>query len=126
MKIIFGFIFGILFMILFYKFNSNLFKRKIIKTLIRQGARWSVAATQDKNDMIGLLHANYGAGYLWALRDIFSDKDIEEIGGIDIIRFRDEIVNIQDEITKRVIKRCPEFGPESSYLTTLGGEGELV
>ena len=42
---------------------------KNINTLIRQAARWSVAAQQDESPIIALLHANYGAGYLWALKD---------------------------------------------------------
>lgn len=116
-----------IFICLFNKTNNeSQLKRNIIKTLLRQCARWSVAAQQDNNELIGLLHANYGAGYLWALRDIFSDKEIEEIGEIDIIRFRDEIVKIQDEVTKRVLRKCPEFGPKKSYLTLIGGEGEFV
>lgn len=46
--------------------------------LIRQVARWSTAGKQDKNSMIAVLHANYGAGYLWALKDIIKMDIIEK------------------------------------------------
>ena len=51
-------------------------KKSHIETLIRQASRWSVAAQQDDSPIIALLHANYGAGYLWALKDIATDQEI--------------------------------------------------
>jgi len=72
--------------------------------------------------MIAVLHANYGAGYLWALRDIATDNDIVAATGIDIIKFRDEITNIQDTATKKMASLCPQYAPPSTYLTNLGGE----
>lgn len=86
-------------------------KTPIIKTLVRQASRWSTAASQDENPMIALLHANYGAGYLWALKDIATDTEIEKAMKIDIIKFRDEIVRIQDEANMKVIKLCPQIAP---------------
>ena len=96
-----------------------------IKTLVRQASRWSTAAKQDKNPMIAVLHANYGAGYLWALKDIATQNQIEKAAGIELLKFEKEITSIQDQVTKRMIGICPEFGPEESYLTTLGGEGYI-
>ena len=63
--------------------NSNLDKE--IKTLVRQASRWSTAAKQDKNPMISVLHANYGAGYLWALKDIATQSQIEKAAGIETL-----------------------------------------
>ena len=101
-------------------------KRKLhndaINTLVRQASRWSTAAQQDKSIMIAVLHANYGAGYLWALKDIATSEQIYEATGIDILQFETEIVNIQDTVTKRMIKECPNYGPPRSYLTQLAGE----
>lgn len=54
----------------YFKYQKPSNKEKInniIKTLVRQSARWSVAASQDTNIMIAVLHSNYGAGYLWVL-----------------------------------------------------------
>lgn len=101
-------------------------KRKLqnesIKTLIRQAARWSTSAKQDKNIMIAVLHANYGAGYLWALKDIATSEQIHEASGIDLIKFEEEIIKVQDEVNKRMFMECPSYGPPRSYLTQLAGE----
>ena len=94
-----------------------------INTLIRQAARWSAAAQQDESPIIALLHANYGAGYLWALKDIASDKEIENASGIDVLKFKKTITDIQDESTKKVSKLCPQFvGDINKYLLELAGD----
>ena len=73
--------------------------------------------------MIAVLHANYGTGYLWSLKDIATDSEIEAASGIDIKRFENEIVKAQDYATKKMAGVCPKFAPKSTYLTKLGGEG---
>ena len=125
------FIFGLLVMFLmleirnkcYIKGNVRTYSDKIIKKLIRQAARWSTASTQDESAMISNLHANYGAGYLWSLKDIASDSEIEAATGIDIKRFEDEIIKAQDYATQKMAGVCPKFAPKSTYLTKLGGEG---
>ena len=102
---------------------KNTDKKSYIETLIRQASRWSVAAQQDDSPIIALLHANYGAGYLWALKDIAPTSQIARAANIDILKFEKEIVEIQDEATTNMIKVCPDFAPPSSYLTKLSGEG---
>lgn len=101
--------------------NSNC-KYDIIRTLLRQSARWSIAASQDKNAMIAVLHANYGVGYLWALKDIATDQEILEATNIDILQFRDNVVKIQDNVTKYMASLCPEYAPTDSYLARIAGE----
>ena len=118
---------SILILVLFFnlsnKDNSNKnFKKETIKTLVRQAGRWSTAAAQDENIMIAVLHANYGAGYLYALRDIATDREIENVTGIDVLKFRDEITKIQDIVTKRMGKACPKYAPTKSYLAKIAGE----
>lgn len=90
--------------------NKQLFsKRKVIQTLIRQACRWSVASVQDTSPLIAVLHANYGAGYLWALRDIATDQEILQVTGVNIDKFKEEIIRIQDLATKKALKVCPNF-----------------
>ena len=92
-------------------------KTDIIKKLLRQASRWSVAAEQDELPMVAVLHANYGAAYLWSLKDIATVNEIEEITGIDMMKFENEITRIQDESTRKVYVACPQYGPDlSSYL----------
>ena len=107
----------------FFKYNGKAkLQSEAIKTLVRQASRWSTAAKQDKNIMIAVLHANYGAGYLWALKDIATSEQIYEASGIELLKFEEEIVKIQDEINKRMFTECPSYGPPRSYLTQLAGE----
>ena len=107
-----------------YLYNTNYdLLSENIKILVRQAARWSTAAKQDESSMIAVLHANYGAGYLWAVKDIATDDQIAKAAGIDIRKFEKEIVEIQDQATIRMSQLCPDYGPESSYLTSIGGEG---
>ena len=122
--IIFGMIIAYVLIIICTDQNDNNHNNHdIIKILTRQAARWSTAAEQDKNSMISVLHANYGAGYLWALKDIASDKDIKQATGINMKQFTKKIVEIQDQSTKTMAKLCPKYAPQPSYLTTIGGEG---
>ena len=93
-----------------------------INIMVRQAARWSTAAEQDSNAMIAVLHANYGAGYLWALKDIASDDEIEKIANINMRQFTSEIVKVQDNATRRMANLCPKFAPDRTYLTRIGGE----
>ena len=98
-------------------------KKSHIETLIRQASRWSVAAQQDDSPIIALLHANYGAGYLWALKDIATDQEIYDSTGLEVIKFKKKIIDIQDEATRRVSRACPEFvGDVDEYLLGLGGD----
>lgn len=96
-------------------------KNTDIQIMIRQAARWATAARQDDNAMIAVLHANYGAGYLWALKDIATNAEIEDATSIDMKRFTYEIVKTQDDATKKMAKLCPKYAPSPSYLTKIGG-----
>lgn len=103
--------------------DGDAVKREIIRTLLRQSARWSTAAKQDEAPMIAVLHANYGAGYLYALMDVATPQEIEAATGVDVLKYKNAITGAQDVATVAAITSCPEFGPEPSYLTSLGGEG---
>jgi hypothetical protein len=99
--------------ILIYNMNKTDFtssSKKSIIILVRQASRWSTAAQQDKSPLVSLLHANYGAGFLWALKDIATDKEINSaIPELDIKKFTKKIVDIQDMSTKNVTNVCPQF-----------------
>ena len=127
MKIVYIFLLGMLTMFIMMnmiiKPSNNDKKIKFIaKKLVRQAARWSTAAKQDNSSMIAVLHANYGAGYLWALKEIMNNDIIEKNTGINMMKFESEIVKIQDDATKKMAKLCPKYAPEPSYLTSLSGE----
>ena len=95
-----------------------------IKTLIRSCARWSLASLQDQSPLIAVLHANYGAGYLWALTEIFTDYEIKTTTGLDIIEFSERVTYIQDIATKRLIGICPNISRDLD-VTLLKIAGEM-
>ena len=131
MKFVYGLVLGILLMFILNQvkkicllgYSDDSILKEIIKILTRQSARWATAAKQDENSLIAVLHANYGAGYLWALKDIATPDQIKYATGIDINEFQKEIVSTQDKVTRRMAKLCPDYAPEPSYLTKIGGEG---
>lgn len=99
-------------------------RKDMIKKTIRQISRWSSAAKQDGNDLIAVLHANYGAGYLYNMKELFSEKEIEEVLGSEEKRkqFESEIINIQDIATKKAVDKCPEFSGAIDFLSKMAGE----
>ena len=108
--------------IIFFYFVTHKSAETPIQKLVRQTARWATVAQQDQSPLIALLHANYAAGYLWALKDIASEKEINRVAGINLKQFEEHIVNVQDITTKKVIKACPEFSGEVDlYLSTIAG-----
>ena len=120
-----GIIFGLCVSIIFFKSLTKCNTPKIndvIRSMIRQAARWSTASLNDDSSMIAVLHANYGAGYLWALLDNFTTEQIQEATNIDFLKFRTEILNAQDIATKKMAVLCPAYAPPNTYLTSLGGE----
>jgi hypothetical protein len=129
-NIIYGLLLGIIVMFILFEvkrncvlsFNKNKLN-EIINVLSRQAARWSTAAKQDKSVLIAVLHANYGAGYLWALKDIATPEQIKASTGIDFLKFEREITSIQDEATKKMALLCPKYAPNKSYLSNIAGEG---
>ena len=103
--------------------NSKKFHNELINKLVRQTARLETAASQDDNPVIEVLHANYAAGYLWALKDIATNKDIENATKIDMNKFQKNVVDIQDKSNKKLVKLCPNFiKTDNIYLSKIGCE----
>jgi hypothetical protein len=103
--------------------NKTRGMNKSIEKLVRQSARYATAAQQDKSPVIAVLHANYGAAYLHALKDIATESQIHNATGIDVKKFKEHIMNVQDMVTKKTTESCPEFaGNVDVYLAEIGGE----
>lgn len=106
-------------------YNSNNNLNIFIKKIIRQAARWSTASQQDTNPLIRVLHANYGAAYMFALSDAgITPDEIESIIGnnFNYKETYDLIIQIQDDASRNAIKVCKDFGPAESILTKIAGE----
>jgi len=120
-----NYIFFILFVIFIFFIVHNITFVKtqkhynIINTILRGSARWAAASLQDKSPIVAVLHANYAAGYLWALKDSFSDIDIQRATGINIITFQKKIIDVQDQSTQFLVKSCPQY---ASHIDTYLGK----
>jgi len=108
--------------VLDYKMIND-YRSHIISRIMRGSARWALASKQDKSPLVAVLHANYGCAYLWALKDVFNDYEIESATGINVIDFQNRITNIQDTVTKNVVKLCPEYasGIQDEILSIIAG-----
>ena len=105
------------------KDEPKISKADIIRKLVRQSARWSTAARQDNSLMVKVLHSCYGAGYLWALKDIASNEEIEKHANIDMFKFENEITSTMDNAQTQLAITCGKYPPKKSYLTGIAGEG---
>lgn len=98
-------------------------KDKNIKSLLRQTSRWAVASEQDKSPMISVLHANYAIGYLQALQDIATEKEINQY--VNFPRFKEILYKIQDNAVKKVVSSCPEYTGDLNKELALIGIGSF-
>jgi hypothetical protein len=101
---------AILTFILMGHYNVDTVDRKI-NILYRQSARYAVASMQDDSDIIRILHSNYAAGYLWAIKDIATTNEFKRATGEDLLEFEKKIVAIQDEATFKLITECKSLLP---------------
>ena len=114
---------AIIFVLYLMMQNKTRGMNKAIEKLVRQSARYAVAAQQDASPVIAILHANYAAAYFYALKDIASESQIHNATGIDVKKFKEHITNVQDMVTRRTSEKCPEFvGEVDIYLAQIGGE----
>ena len=124
-NVIFAFVILVIISVIVSKFihKTNNKNENKIRSILRGSSRFSLASLQDKSPLIALLHANYGTGYFWALRDAFTDKEIYDTTGLNIQEYQKKITDIQDSVTKNVIKLCPNFASELDLnLAKIAGE----
>src|SRR5210317_1109006 len=114
---------GVIFVLYLMMQNKVRGVNKSIEKLVRQSARYATAAQQDESPVIALLHANYAAAYFYALKDIASESQIHNATGIDVKKFKEHVINVQDMVTRKTSEKCPEFvGEVDVYLAQIGGE----
>ena len=106
---------------LFFLFRRKADNSDIVK-LVKRSAKWATTAQQDESPLLATLHANYAVGYLWALKDLYDTEEISKKAGVNITQFEEHILNVQDMVTKKVVKKCPEFeGDVDLYLSSIAG-----
>lgn len=93
----------------FIKDSSTNLLHKVIKKLVRQTSRWSMAAMQDKSPVIEVMHANYGVAFLKILLSIATEDEIKSATNIDVEKFKEEILKIQQITNLKLSKSCPKY-----------------
>ena len=117
------YLFTFIFILIVIVQNKSRGMAHAVDKLVRQAARYATAAQQDKSPVIAVLHANYAAAYLYALKDIASESQIHNATGIHVRKFTEHIINVQAMVTKKTTETCPEFvGQVDVYLAEIGGE----
>lgn len=86
-----------------------------------QTARWATASLQDKSPLISVLHANYAVGYVQALQQAFSEKEIYDSTGEDVRILSRKCGEIQRKATIELVRRCPDI-IERNELSIIAGE----
>ena len=113
---------GVIFVLYLMMQNKTRGMNKSIEKLVRQSARYAVAAQQDASPVIAVLHANYAAAYFYALKDIATESQIHNATGIDVKKFKEHVTNVQDMVTRKTAEKCPDFvGEVDVYLAQIGG-----
>ena len=91
-----------------------------LKKLSKEAAKWAVQAQQDESPVLAMTHANYAAGYLWAMKDTASPREISRITGLDFATFEEHIMGVQNAVTKKALKKCPDLmGEVDLYLASV-------
>lgn len=83
----------------------------VIRELGRQAVRWRIAALQDAEPAVAVLHANYAVAYALALRQVAEDDEIQRVTGKTGKKLQDEAAMAQDRAAKMLAARCPSVVP---------------
>lgn len=84
---------------------------ELIRRAVRQVERWLFAARQDRHPGVALLHANYAAGDLDLLRQLYEDADVKRVTGRDMLALLAEASRLQDEAQAALVRLCPGWVP---------------
>ena len=90
-----------------------------IRSLVKQTARWTLAAGQDQNPMVAMLHANYGVGYWSALRSLATLETIERAARINATELERWVLNAQASAAAQLFRRCPNVKPRHTALARI-------
>ena len=105
---------------LWWYFKNKGPEKSTVSNLVKKAAKWATMAQQDTTPFVAVAHANYAHGYLQAVKDLATPKQIMSTTGVDIVKLEEHILNVQDLVNRKVIEKCPEFaGNVDLYLTAI-------
>lgn len=79
-----------------------------LPTMLRQVTRWILAAKQDQDPAVMLLHTNYAVGNLDLIRQLFTDEQVERETGYKPLTLHREAITLQDYAQKKLLELCPD------------------
>lgn len=94
-----------------------------IRVLLRQAARYAIAAEQDLNPLIAVLHADYAAGMIYAIQAAWPEWQFREATGLWFRAVLAEVVRIQDAAHRKMAAACPSVAPANGILERLARGG---
>ncbi len=109
---------GIVFVLMyFWKAGTP---RDRIQTLVQKCASYAVQAQQDASPVQAMLHANYAAAYLDALKVVSSERQIQQVGSVNLGTFQSHVLNVQKSVTDKALEAVPELaGKVDLYLQSI-------
>lgn len=94
--------------------------RDRVQTLIQKCASYAVQAQQDASPVQGMLHANYAAAYLDALKVVSSERQVQQVGAVNLGTFQAHVLNVQKSVTDKALQAVPELaGKVDLYLQSI-------
>lgn len=109
---------GILLLLVFFWKSGT--PRDRVQTLIQKCASYAVQAQQDTSPVQAMLHANYSAAYLDALKTVSSERQIQQVGSVNIGTFESHILNVQKSVTDKALQEVPDLaGKVDLYLQSV-------
>lgn len=94
-----------------------------IRALLRQAARYAIAAEQDINPLIAVLHADYAAGMVYAIQAAWPEWQFREATGLAFRAVLGEVIRIQDAAHRKMAAACPAVVPADGILERLARGG---
>lgn len=107
----------LLFLMYFWKSGTP---RDRVQGLIQKCASYAVQAQQDASPVQAMLHANYSAAYLDALKTVSTERQIQQVGSINLGTFESHILNVQKSVTDKALQEVPDLaGKVDLYLQSV-------
>lgn len=88
--------------------------------MLRAARKWNTAATQDKNDLLALMHHGHAKAYLHAVRDMMPDGEIARVYSVDAKKLLQSIEKTEQKLYRRIAQKSPGLVPKGETNVKTG------
>ena len=92
-------------------------------TLLKAANKWAVAAQQDANIVMQLMHICYAKAYVTSLRRILSDEQIQKAHRVDMVNLEQSMEALQQKTLSALAEKAPNIMPEGEFAVRTGWLG---